>query len=326
MIYLTENYVSGTIPSSFGQLTMLKRIQISRNRIEGNIPPELGMLQERLEVLSLGRNDLLGTVPPQLGLLTKLMELNLAENSLTGDIPTELKELDALTILRLEDNNIGGTVPNEMCNKTIAGSDTAEAALRISVDCEEVQCSCCVDCCFFCGLGGNDNTDGEGASEQASSVIAAAPPTAAPTKDPLVYPVAPTPATNFDCYSAEVGFSCYNPQYAIDFETTACNPQTYDMTAVFAITDGSTSLVGTQRAISNAVVWATSCTLPDCDGVVSDGSVYYRNIIPDRTKEAATWPLPIGTTFILATVHVDATGMATILAQSTPFVVANLCP
>jgi Leucine rich repeat len=322
MIYLTENQVRGTIPSSFGQLKQLKRIQMSRNSIEGTLPSELGQLQEHLEVLSMGRNSLSGTIPSQLGLLTKLMELNLAENSFTGDVPQELIELEALSILRLEENDLGGSIPEGMCNKTATDAQPGTKP-QFSVDCEQVQCSCCVECCLSCGLGGaNDSLD------QGSDAIVFAPtPTPSPTKDPLVYPVAPSPAANFDCYSAAVGFSCYNPNFAIDFETSVCNPQAHDMIAVFAVAAAAgTSLVGSQRSIDDAAVWATSCTLPECDGVISNGSLFYRNVFPERFQDAASWPLPIGTNYVLTMIHVDASGTATILAQSTPFVVAENCP
>jgi hypothetical protein len=322
MVYLTDNHVHGTIPSSLGQLTRLKRMQLSRNNIQGNVPPQLGLLHQHLEVLSVGHNNMSGTIPSQLGLLTNLMELNLAGNAFTGAIPSELNQLQELTILRLEENNVTGSIPPSMCNIT-ASDGVNKTGVQISVDCEQVQCSCCADCCYFCGLGemGISLDDGD----KSVSTVAVSSPTTSPTMDPLIYPVSPTRATNFDCYSIEVGFTCYGSYFSIDFEASICNPGEYDMIAVF-VKSGVTSLVGTQKQIGNATMWATSCTLPECDGVLSDGMIYYRNAIPQRYQEAALWPLATGATYIMAMIQVDASGMATILAESTPFAVADSCP
>ncbi|KAG7367656.1 leucine rich repeat LRR-containing protein [Nitzschia inconspicua] len=315
MIYLTENNIHGTIPSSFGKLQHLKRIQLSRNELDGTVPPELGNLQENLEVLSIGRNKLEGTIPTQLGLLTKLVEMNLAGNSLTGTVPEELNNMGALTILRLEDNNLGGLMPADMCNRTTGGM------LQISLDCEEVQCSCCTGCCPTCGLGI--------ATDTPAVPAAAASPTESPATEMLVYPIASTPATDdLDCYSINIGFSCYAPQFNIGFETSVCDPQSYDMVGVFT-TSGGASLVGTQQPIENAIIWATSCTLPECSGAISsNGSLYYRNMFPEVTKAASTWPPPAAdsTSYVFAMIHVNESGMATILSESIPFVVADTCP
>jgi hypothetical protein len=322
MLYLTENDVRGTIPPSFGRLTRLKRIQLSRNNIDGTLPSELGLLHEHLEVLSIGHNNISGTIPSQLGRLTNLMELNLAGNALTGDIPPELNLLEELTILRLEENHVSGSIPQSMCN--ISASDAINhTSVQISVDCDQVQCPCCADCCYFCGL--SDMDDILGGGDKAASVDTSSSPTISPTMDPLAYPVSPTRATNFDCYAIEVGFTCYSSYFSIDFETSVCDPREYDMIAVF-VTGGATSLIGTQKQVGNATLWATSCSLPECDGVVQDGVIYFRNVLPERSKEAASWPFPTGTTYVMAMVQVDASGMATILAESTSFTVADQCP
>ena len=75
-----------------------------------------------LEVLGLSSNQLEGEVPPQLGLLTKLRWLSIAENKLTGSIPkgfVHLKKLERLSLSRnqleggeglcLYSNHVGGT-------------------------------------------------------------------------------------------------------------------------------------------------------------------------------------------------------------------------
>ncbi|KAL3920980.1 MAG: hypothetical protein SGILL_002993 [Bacillariaceae sp.] len=321
LLYLTENKVKGTLPPAIGHLTNLKRVQLSRNNLSGELPTQLGNLHERLEVLSLGHNAFTGAIPSQITKLANLIELNLSNNNLSGEVPTGVIELAALSTLRLEENNVVGAMPDEMCNRT---SISTNETLEISLDCEQIQCSCCKGCCFYCGLGGDDDesTGDEGANSATETT--AVSPTTSPTLDPFAYPiVAQIPATNNDCYAIQTGFNCYNPQFAIDFESSTCNPQAADMVAMFTELGGPKK--GTQRPLTDAVLWATSCNLDACDGVVSEGMIYYRNLIPERLRGAPSWPLAVGSYF-LAAIQVDASGMATILANSEPFSVAAQCP
>jgi hypothetical protein len=299
-----------------GQLTNLKRLQLSRNNLTGELPTLLGNLNERLEALSMSHNSLTGTFPSQITKLTNLIELNLSNNDLTGELPPGLRELTALSTLRLEENKVVGAISEDMCNRT---STVTNKVLAMTVDCGQVQCSCCKNCCSYCDLGGKGDSASYGTTSIASS------PTTAPTVDPLKYPVASTPATTatFDCSSIQTGFSCYTMQFAIDFESSVCNIQATDMVAVFA-SSGTDNNVGTQRPLADALVWSSSCNLLDCDGVLSQGRIYYRNIIPDQWIGAKNWPLAAGSYF-LAVIQVDASAMAMIVAESEAFSVAEQC-
>ena len=52
----------GSIPTSFGNLSSLKMLNLSHNNLSGSIPPSLGNLQA-LEQLDLSFNNLKGEVP-----------------------------------------------------------------------------------------------------------------------------------------------------------------------------------------------------------------------------------------------------------------------
>lgn len=85
---LQNNDLVGTLPSSLGLLTSLKRfLWIFDNHLYGTIPSSLGNLSSLLS-LRLDRNLLTGTVPLSLERLTKLQTLNLNTNYLIGTLPT----------------------------------------------------------------------------------------------------------------------------------------------------------------------------------------------------------------------------------------------
>ena len=88
---LSDNKISGSIPSEIGNLTTLTSLNLSSNNITGSIPAELGNLTN-LTNLDLGNNDLTGSMPDELGKLSKLESLDISGNKLSGLISTEMQE------------------------------------------------------------------------------------------------------------------------------------------------------------------------------------------------------------------------------------------
>jgi len=147
-IILNSNNLSGTLPSTLGQLTALvtlacsndigltgelppelfqidslKQIGIGncsclvelnfpQNNLTGLIPPEIGNL-DSLKFLDLHDNQLTGSIPPELGNCTNLKELQLNNNNLTGGLPAELASINDLNGLTVSYNNLSGPVPDE---------------------------------------------------------------------------------------------------------------------------------------------------------------------------------------------------------------------
>ena len=107
---LSENRLSGEIPSELGNLSVLNQLNLYANQLTGEIPPELGNLTD-LTQLALSRNQLSGEIPSEIGNLTNLTELVLWGNRLSGDIPSELGNLTNLYWLYLSVNDLTGCIP-----------------------------------------------------------------------------------------------------------------------------------------------------------------------------------------------------------------------
>ena len=83
--------------------TRLEGLSLSNNHLSGPIPSSLGSLAN-LRALTLGWNELSGTIPPALGNLANLKELYLSSNQLSGSLPTSFTQLTALEGFAFGDN------------------------------------------------------------------------------------------------------------------------------------------------------------------------------------------------------------------------------
>ena len=138
---ITENALSGEIPSEIGDLTSLERLNLSANNLIGAIPSSIGdltALEElwlygniltggipssisnlaALESLWLSSNALTGRIPSGIGDLTALENLWLSNNALTGRIPSGIGDLTALENLHLSDNDLTGGIPSSIGDLT----------------------------------------------------------------------------------------------------------------------------------------------------------------------------------------------------------------
>lgn len=113
---LHTNNITGSIPSSIGDLTLLRTLDLSRNQFTGTLPSEIGNLPN-IQVLFLGKNNFTsGPIPKWIKNLMPLSELSLKGSSLTGEIPEWLGNLDELLLLDLGENELNGTIPQELGN------------------------------------------------------------------------------------------------------------------------------------------------------------------------------------------------------------------
>ncbi|MFC5047212.1 leucine-rich repeat domain-containing protein [Aquimarina hainanensis] len=113
-IHLSNNNLSGHIPSGIERLINLKTLRLTYNsELSGEIPISIGKL-ENLRTLSLTNNNLSGAIPKELGSLTNLTRLVLNSNNLTGTIPVELGNLKKMVSMLIRANKLTGVVPKEL--------------------------------------------------------------------------------------------------------------------------------------------------------------------------------------------------------------------
>lgn len=110
ILLLAGNQFSGPIPYSIGRLQNLIKLDVSRNALSGQIPPEIASCSH-LTYLDLSQNVLSGPIPPQISSIKILNYLNLTRNNLDGPIPESIKSMKSLTNLDFSFNNLSGQIP-----------------------------------------------------------------------------------------------------------------------------------------------------------------------------------------------------------------------
>ncbi|KAK9185518.1 hypothetical protein WN943_025874 [Citrus x changshan-huyou] len=94
---------------SFSSFPHLAYLDLWRNQLYGNIPPQIG-------VLDLSSNHIVGEIPTELGKLNFLIKLVLAQNQLSGQLSPKLGSLIQLEHLDLSSNRLSNSIPKSIGN------------------------------------------------------------------------------------------------------------------------------------------------------------------------------------------------------------------
>ncbi|TKW08570.1 hypothetical protein SEVIR_6G033378v4 [Setaria viridis] len=107
-----ENMLTGSLPSEVGHLKNLMTLDVSGNRLTGEIPNSLGDCQI-LQYCIMKENMFQGKIPESLGQLKALLVLDLSRNNLSGHIPDFFGNVKGLEELNISFNNFDGEVPKQ---------------------------------------------------------------------------------------------------------------------------------------------------------------------------------------------------------------------
>ncbi|TXG66672.1 hypothetical protein EZV62_007947 [Acer yangbiense] len=115
-IDLTRNYLNGSIPPEWGSLKLVN-ISLIGNRLTGPIPKALANIST-LTSLTLEFNQLSGSLPPELGDLPSLERILISSNNFSGALPATFAKLTTMKDFRISDNRFSGQIPNFIQNWT----------------------------------------------------------------------------------------------------------------------------------------------------------------------------------------------------------------
>uniref|UniRef100_A0A1D1YCD0 non-specific serine/threonine protein kinase n=1 Tax=Anthurium amnicola TaxID=1678845 RepID=A0A1D1YCD0_9ARAE len=110
---LSNNLLSGPIPTSISNFSALQALLLSGNHFQGPVPAAIGGLR-RVVKLDLSWNGFSGEIPPEIGNCTQLTYLDLSQNNLSGPIPPEIAAIEILNYLNLSRNHLNQGIPRSI--------------------------------------------------------------------------------------------------------------------------------------------------------------------------------------------------------------------
>uniref|UniRef100_A0A0D3C1Y5 Leucine-rich repeat-containing N-terminal plant-type domain-containing protein n=1 Tax=Brassica oleracea var. oleracea TaxID=109376 RepID=A0A0D3C1Y5_BRAOL len=135
---------SGTNTSQFrrGVLDYMYGMDLSNNELSGFIPTELGGLW-KLRSLNLSHNFLSSSIPSSFSNLKDIESLDLSYNKLHGSIPQQLTSLFSLAVFDVSYNNLSGIVPqgrqfNTFDNNSYIGNPLL-CGLPTNISCDQAN-------------------------------------------------------------------------------------------------------------------------------------------------------------------------------------------
>ncbi|KAG7365801.1 RHS repeat-associated core domain containing protein [Nitzschia inconspicua] len=146
------------------EIPTLVGLNLSNNGLSGTLPTEIGLLTN-ITSLSLSHNHLMGPVPSELGYLQQLQQLHLDRNRFSGSLPVEITtNLPRLDVASFHGNDLVAGLRNfALCNSTTTPESlladcagAAGAAVKTTTTTAgletggrpKVLCPCCTTCCY----------------------------------------------------------------------------------------------------------------------------------------------------------------------------------
>ncbi|KAL6283206.1 hypothetical protein ACE6H2_014135 [Prunus campanulata] len=112
---LGQNYLTGPLSASIGNLTGMQYLSLGVNALSGELPKELGNLTDLIS-FAFGANNFSGPLPSELGSLSKLKEIYFDSSGVSGEIPSTFSNLQNLETLWASDTELTGRIPDFIGN------------------------------------------------------------------------------------------------------------------------------------------------------------------------------------------------------------------
>jgi Leucine-rich repeat (LRR) protein len=107
---MSWNVIRGQLPIQIGNLSMLKKLDLSCNVLTGKMSDQMFKNLTSLQVLDLSFNQFYDPIPNKTFEDLNLTELNLSGNKFSGSIPKSITSLVKLKVLKLYSNNFCGEI------------------------------------------------------------------------------------------------------------------------------------------------------------------------------------------------------------------------
>lgn len=111
---LGDNQLSGVIPPSIYNLSLITRFSLAYNRLTGSLPPDLGLMMPHIQIFQLSGNEFSGTLPLSLSNASELVRIDIPYNNFTGKVSINFASLQNLWGVVLGANNLGSGEPDEL--------------------------------------------------------------------------------------------------------------------------------------------------------------------------------------------------------------------
>ncbi|KAL2585520.1 hypothetical protein GLYMA_13G003500v4 [Glycine max] len=110
---VSYNFFTGVIPNCWENWRGLTFLYIDNNKLGGEIPPSIGLLDEIVE-MDFHKNNLSGKFSLDLSNLKSLVFINLGENNFSGVVPKKMPE--SMQVMILRSNKFSGNIPTQLCS------------------------------------------------------------------------------------------------------------------------------------------------------------------------------------------------------------------
>ncbi|XP_021287471.1 probable LRR receptor-like serine/threonine-protein kinase At1g56130 [Herrania umbratica] len=112
---LNQNYLTGPLSASIGNLTRMQWLTVGTNALSGELPKEIGLLAD-LRLLGIGINNFSGPLPSEIGNCSMLEQLYFDSSGVTGEIPSTFTNLQNLQTVWASDTELTGRIPDFIGN------------------------------------------------------------------------------------------------------------------------------------------------------------------------------------------------------------------